>query len=54
MALITSDCGAMALITSDCVAMQVWMDQHMKLGRWHKINGRALKECTVGIVGIGA
>ena len=33
---------------------QVWMDQHMKLGRWHKINGRALEECTVGVIGVGA
>ena len=24
-----------------------------RLGRWHKINGRALKECTVGIIGVG-
>eukprot|EP01052_Picozoa_sp_SAG31_P032204 SAG31_NODE_3506_length_4187_cov_1.703767_6_plen_117_part_00 len=25
----------------------------MKLGRWHKINGRALRECTVGVIGVG-
>lgn len=32
---------------------QVWMDQHMKVGRWHKINGRSLNECVVGIIGVG-
>eukprot|EP01050_Picozoa_sp_SAG11_P013383 SAG11_NODE_1560_length_4678_cov_14.225158_3_plen_623_part_00 len=53
--------GAFTLPVSDSVLsyilqfcrQQVWMDQHMKLGRWHKINGRSLKECTVGIVGVG-
>jgi phosphoglycerate dehydrogenase-like enzyme len=29
------------------------MDQHMKVGRWHKINGRSLNECVVGIIGVG-
>ena len=32
---------------------QVWMDQHMKVGRWQKINGRSLSECVVGVVGVG-
>jgi D-3-phosphoglycerate dehydrogenase / 2-oxoglutarate reductase len=30
-----------------------WMDQHMKAGRWEKIPGKTLSECTVGIVGLG-
>lgn len=30
-----------------------WMDQHMKAGRWEKIPGKTLSECTVGIVGVG-
>ncbi len=30
-----------------------WMDQHMKAGRWEKIPGRTLGECTIGIVGVG-
>lgn len=30
-----------------------WMDQHMKLGRWQKINGKTLSECTIGIIGLG-
>jgi D-3-phosphoglycerate dehydrogenase / 2-oxoglutarate reductase len=31
----------------------VWMDQAMKDGVWKKIPGRALRECTLGVVGIG-
>ena len=31
-----------------------WMDQQMKIGIWDKIPGRALNECTVGVIGIGA
>lgn len=31
-----------------------WMDSGMKTGRWSKIPGRALHECTLGIVGVGA
>jgi D-3-phosphoglycerate dehydrogenase / 2-oxoglutarate reductase len=31
-----------------------WMDRQMKNGIWDKIPGRALFECTVGVVGIGA
>ena len=32
---------------------QPWMDRHMKSGRWEKIPGRALSECTLGVVGVG-
>jgi phosphoglycerate dehydrogenase-like enzyme len=30
-----------------------WMDAAMKAGEWHKIPGRALHECTLGIIGVG-
>ena len=30
-----------------------WMDRAMKEGIWKKIPGRALRECTLGIIGIG-
>ncbi len=30
-----------------------WMDREMKNGRWAKLPGRALHECTLGIVGVG-
>ncbi len=30
-----------------------WMDRGMKAGRWEKIPGRALHECTLGVVGVG-
>lgn len=30
-----------------------WMDQQMKAGIWDKIPGRALRECTLGIIGVG-
>jgi len=30
-----------------------WMDRDMKAGKWKKIPGRALSECTLGVVGIG-
>jgi phosphoglycerate dehydrogenase-like enzyme len=30
-----------------------WMDAAMKTGVWQKIPGRALHECTLGIVGVG-
>jgi D-3-phosphoglycerate dehydrogenase len=30
-----------------------WMDKAMKSGEWEKIPGRALSECTLGIVGVG-
>ncbi len=32
---------------------QPWMDRAMKAGRWEKIQGRALSECTLGVVGVG-
>ena len=32
---------------------QPWMDREMKSGRWEKIPGRALSECTLGVIGIG-
>ena len=31
-----------------------WMDSAMKRGEWRKLPGRALHECTLGIVGVGA
>lgn len=30
-----------------------WMNMDMHQGRWDKIPGRALRECTLGIVGVG-
>src|SRR4029078_5384918 len=33
---------------------QPWMDREMKAGKWEKIPGKALSECTLGIVGGGA
>lgn len=30
-----------------------WMDRAVKAGDWQKIPGRALHECTLGIVGVG-
>jgi len=30
-----------------------WMDKAMKSGEWKKIPGRALGECTLGVIGIG-
>jgi len=30
-----------------------WMDQAMKAGRWEKVSGRSLSECTLGVVGVG-
>jgi D-3-phosphoglycerate dehydrogenase len=30
-----------------------FMDQHMKNGVWEKIPGRSLRECTLGIIGVG-
>jgi phosphoglycerate dehydrogenase-like enzyme len=32
---------------------QPWMDEAMKAGVWDKIPGRALHECTLGIIGVG-
>ena len=30
-----------------------WMDRDIKSGQWNKIPGRALHECTLGIIGVG-
>ena len=30
-----------------------WMDREMKKGRWEKIPGVSLSECTLGVVGVG-
>ena len=30
-----------------------WMDRNIREGVWHKIPGRSLRECTLGIIGIG-
>lgn len=32
---------------------QPWMDRAMKAGDWKKIQGKALSECTLGVVGVG-
>ncbi len=32
---------------------QPWMDQEMKAGHWRKLPGRALSECTLGVIGVG-
>lgn len=32
---------------------QVFMDKAMKEGVWHKIPGRSLSECTLGVIGVG-
>lgn len=33
---------------------QPWLDSEMKSGQWDKLPGRALHECTLGIIGVGA
>ncbi len=30
-----------------------WMDREMKSGKWEKIPGKTLSECTLGVVGVG-
>lgn len=30
-----------------------WLDREMKAGRWQKIVGKALNECTLGVIGVG-
>lgn len=32
---------------------QSWMDKAMKAGKWEKIPGRSLSECTLGVIGVG-
>ena len=32
---------------------QPWMDREMKAGKWQKIKGKSLSECTLGVVGVG-
>jgi D-3-phosphoglycerate dehydrogenase len=33
---------------------QPWMDREMKNGRWEKLPGKALSECTLGVIGVGS
>jgi D-3-phosphoglycerate dehydrogenase len=35
------------------VRRQPWMDKEMKSGKWEKISGKTLSECTLGVVGVG-
>lgn len=30
-----------------------WLDETMKQGVWYKASGRALRECTLGVIGVG-
>jgi D-3-phosphoglycerate dehydrogenase len=30
-----------------------WLDERMKVGEWQKKSGRALHECTIGVIGVG-
>ncbi len=30
-----------------------WMDRDIRQGVWHKIPGKALRECTLGVIGVG-
>jgi D-3-phosphoglycerate dehydrogenase len=32
---------------------QPWMDKELKSGKWEKIPGRSLSECTLGVIGLG-
>jgi len=32
---------------------QPWMDIEMKSGKWEKIPGKTLSECTLGVIGVG-
>jgi len=33
---------------------QPWMDREMKSGKWEKIPGKTLSECTLGVIGVGS
>ena len=32
---------------------QPWMDREMKRGKWEKLTGRSLSECSLGVIGVG-
>jgi D-3-phosphoglycerate dehydrogenase / 2-oxoglutarate reductase len=32
---------------------QPWMDRAMRAGRWEKLPGRSLSECSLGVIGVG-
>ncbi len=35
------------------VRRQPWMDKALKAGRWEKLPGRSLSECSLGVIGVG-